>query len=522
MEFIKAKNRELFCGDKPILLRGFGFGGWLLPEGYMWKLGAKCNRPRQIEKLIAALAGETYAASFWKRYYDLYVTEDDVRLIAERGYNSIRIPINARHLYRESGGDIVLRDEAIALIDRLIAWCRSFGIYAVLDMHGAPGGQTGQNIDDSERDQPELFIEPKNEAALIRLWQLLAERYRDESAVAGYDLLNEPLPEFFNQYYPQLLPLYEKLIAAIRKVDKAHTIIVEGFHWDTDFSVFDPWFKGLPDANILLQFHKYWSCPDTESIQKYLDYREHLNLPLWMGEGGENNIEWYIAAFSLYERHNISWNFWTYRKMATLNSPHNVVMPKNWNRIQEYIEGREAPSQDEAITIFDEYLHNIEHSEVVEPVFRALNREPPIRIPAEFYDDYAAETGRVSGAEFRMGDRVSILFADGRQGLPDYHAGGGDPQPEKENMVVLLCRDEWLEYSFNLPKAEVLEAALNPGGPGDWEILCGGQSARFHTEGKEQSAPLKFHLEAGEHRIRVICRSDSAVVDDILLGNLSR
>ena len=40
---------------KPILLRGFGLGGWLLPEGYMWKVHEACDRPRRMEKLILDL-----------------------------------------------------------------------------------------------------------------------------------------------------------------------------------------------------------------------------------------------------------------------------------------------------------------------------------------------------------------------------------------------------------------------------------------------------------------------------------
>ena len=38
--------------------------------------------------------------------------------------------------------------------------CRRHRIYVFIDMHAAPGGQTGQNIDDNASDYPELFTEP--------------------------------------------------------------------------------------------------------------------------------------------------------------------------------------------------------------------------------------------------------------------------------------------------------------------------------------------------------------------------
>ena len=184
MEKLYVENGRLMAGGAPLLLRGFGLGGWLLPEGYMWKFYTKCDRPRRIEALIEELCGAEYAASFWERYYDSYITEADIRLAAENGFNSVRLPFNARHL---------MEPGYLRRIDDCVRWCGRHGIYAILDMHAAPGGQTGQNIDDSERDLPELFMRPEHQDELCALWEMLAARYSGEAAVAGFDLLNEPL-----------------------------------------------------------------------------------------------------------------------------------------------------------------------------------------------------------------------------------------------------------------------------------------------------------------------------------------
>jgi hypothetical protein len=118
-----------------------------------------------------------------------------------------------------------------------------------------------------------------------------------------------------------------------------------------------------------------------------------------------------------------------------------------------------------------------------------------------------------------MNDLVSILFADGHQGAPDYRLGSGGPsQPDRENMVVFLHQDEWLEYNVNLPQAGTFGAGLKLDGPGDWELSCSGQQVRFHAEGGEHPNILKLYLEPGKYRLRVICRSKSAKVDEILLG----
>ena len=95
MERLYVEKGRLAAGGVPVLLRGFGLGGWLLPEGYMWRFYTKCDRPRRIEALIEKLCGAEYAASFWERYYGSYITEADIRLAAQNGFNSVRLPFNA-------------------------------------------------------------------------------------------------------------------------------------------------------------------------------------------------------------------------------------------------------------------------------------------------------------------------------------------------------------------------------------------------------------------------------------------
>lgn len=230
MERLYVEKGRLTAGGVPVLLRGFGLGGWLLPEGYMWRFYTKCDRPRRIEALIEKLCGAEYAASFWERYYGSYITEADIRLAAQNGFNSVRLPFNARHL-REPG--------YLRCIDDCVRWCGKHGVYAILDMHAAPGGQTGQNIDDSERDLPELFMRPEHRDELCALWALLAARYRGEAAVAGFDLLNEPLIRKDAEHNGRLVPLYLRITEAVRRADPERIVIWEGAHWATDFSVFD-------------------------------------------------------------------------------------------------------------------------------------------------------------------------------------------------------------------------------------------------------------------------------------------
>ena len=121
-----------------------------------------------------------------------------------------------------------------------------------------------------------------------------------EPAVAGYDLLNEPLPDWFSIYNHMVVPLYRKIIDEIRRVDNQHLIILEGIHWATNWDIFNEFEDKPIDDNIMLQFHKYWSSPDEESLEQYINLGKKLNLPIFMGEGGENNLDWYTGLFPMY------------------------------------------------------------------------------------------------------------------------------------------------------------------------------------------------------------------------------
>ena len=346
--FVRAQAGQLVDDrGEPLVLRGVGLGNWLLPEGYMWKFGDEIASPRQIEARVESLVGAERAAEFWRRFRGGFITEADIDAIADLGFDHVRLPMNARHLWTAAGD---FNAAEIALVDACIDWCEARGMRVLLDLHGAAGGQTGTNIDDSPDGRPDLFVDPEHQRATVDLWRALAARYRQRTAVLGYDLLNEPLPNEWQHTFPdQLVALYKRITAAIRDVDPDHLIMYEGTHWATNWDIFtEVW-----DANSALQFHRYWCPPDESSIAPYLEARERLGLPIFMGEGGENTADWIYAATRLYERHGIGWNFWPWKKLATATSPLSMPMPANWHLISN---PDERPAPDVAWGVLEAYL----------------------------------------------------------------------------------------------------------------------------------------------------------------------
>ena len=124
--FVHTKGYDMVDGHgNKVLLRGVGLGNWLLPEGYMWKFGKEGDRPRKIEKIVSDLIGEQKAQQFWKQFRDNYITETDIKRIAEIGFNSVRPALNAR-LFLTEGESAQYIEESFRLIDNLVAWCKKY------------------------------------------------------------------------------------------------------------------------------------------------------------------------------------------------------------------------------------------------------------------------------------------------------------------------------------------------------------------------------------------------------------
>jgi endoglucanase len=327
--FVTVRGKQFVAPDgRTLFLKGINLGNWLLPEGYMFKFKT-ASSPRLIERVVNQLVGEDEARRFWRAYRDRYITLEDIRFIKRAGFNSVRVPFNYR-LFVTEGDAPKLEGVGYELLDRVVGWCRQEGLYVILDMHGAPGGQTGDNIDDSFG-YPFLFESAESQELAAGIWQKLAARYSREPIVVGYDLLNEPIAHYFDADYfnPKLEPLYRRLVASIRRVDRNHVIFLGGAQWDTNFKVFGPPF----DPKLAYTFHKYWMDVKQEAVQEYVDFSNKYDVPLLMGESGENTDEWIAAFRGLLEKNGISWCFWPYKKVDATSSPVSINKPADWDSI---------------------------------------------------------------------------------------------------------------------------------------------------------------------------------------------
>ncbi|GAB4129625.1 MAG: hypothetical protein Fur0015_03540 [Ignavibacteriales bacterium] len=333
--FLKTSGKKIIdeTGSE-FILRGIGLGGWLLQEGYMFKTSGFANSEHEFRNKIKLLVGEEKTNQIYKVYHDSHMREIDVEQLAAWGFNSIRLPMHYNKL-TNLNNDGTYFEEGFARIDSLLHWCEKNKIYLILDLHAAPGGQNAEGISDYDPSIPLLWNSEQNKQVTINLWKKLAERYANKKWIGGYDLLNEPNWDLGSNNAP-LLQLYKDITSAIRTVDNNHIIFIEGNNYANNFTgLTPPW-----DNNMVYSFHKYWNNTDQSSISWVLSIRENFNVPLWLGETGENSNEWLKETIGLMEANKIGWATWPLKKIDDIAGPISIPLTPQYQVLLNYWNGQ--------------------------------------------------------------------------------------------------------------------------------------------------------------------------------------
>ncbi len=358
--FVQARKARVVDGQgQELLLRGMGLGGWMLQEGYMLGI-QKDGTQHAIRARITDLIGQEDCDRFYQLWRRNHMTRADVEILAHSGFNSIRLPMhyNLFTLPIEKEpvvGKNTWLNDGFRLTDELLAWCKANRMYLILDLHAAPGGQgKDANISDYDSAKPSLWESSANQQKTVALWRKLAERYASEPWIGGYDLLNEPNWTFEGKdkngkedtSNQPIWDLYQAITKAIREVDKNHLIIIEGNGWGNNYNGFPgPW-----DRNLMLSFHKYWNPNTPESIARFLALRDKYDLPLWLGESGENSNEWFRECVALVEQHHIGWAWWPHKKVNSGSCSLTVKRPDEFKEVVDYWNNKGVrPSREVAV-----------------------------------------------------------------------------------------------------------------------------------------------------------------------------
>jgi len=341
--FLQVNGSKFLDGEgQPLTLTGVNLGGVLLMENSITGFaGVESTMRRGV---LNALGRDRYDR-FFSRLIHAMFSAADAKFLRSVGFNCVRIPLNYRHLESDDEPYVLLPD-AFDHIDRIVNICRGNGLYSIIDLHALPGAQNQHWHSDNPTHVAQLWEQSQFQERSIWLWAQIADHFKSSSAVAGYNLINEPA----DPTRQRVGALYKRMVAAIRERDPDHVLFLDGNTYATEFDVFDGSF-----SNTVYTVHDYVEAGfkpagvypghfdgdlvDKMSIErnflKRTDYPRQTGTPIFVGEfgpvrTGQADVDAGRAhllrdQLEIYREHDASWAFWTYKAVRGqgLVGPHD-------------------------------------------------------------------------------------------------------------------------------------------------------------------------------------------------------
>jgi endoglucanase len=316
-----------------VRLTGMGLGGWLNMENFITGYPGTESQQRRI--LLSALGQEGYER-FFERFLEGFFTDADAEFIASLGMNSVRIPLNYRH-FEDDERPFEVKEDGLSRLSRVIDTCARHGIYAILDLHALPGSQNSHWHSDNPTHWASFWKHRHFQDRVVHLWEVLADRFKGNEWVGGFNPINEPA----DVSGKVIGPFYRRLEAAIRAIDDSHILFLDGNRYSTQFDQL-----GDPLPNTVYTAHDYALPGFVDggpypgvSRGQYVDrayiertflertsYMRSTGTPIWVGEFGpvytgdpskdDQRLQLLEDQLALYREHDASWALWTYKDIG--------------------------------------------------------------------------------------------------------------------------------------------------------------------------------------------------------------
>lgn len=246
--------------------RGVNLGGWFIPE--VWMLGSFFAGTGQGwgSSLCAMM---NYSVSVtearMQAHLKTWITEQDFQEIRAIGFNSVRLPVGYWNLIPDPYGRYAPRNLTLSLqyIDWAFDAASRHGLSVLLDLHGMPGSQNGQDHSGCSYSivgQPQ-WTEPRNVDLSLRAVEAMAARYGSRPNLMGFELMNEPSQRMSQTNHSIMRRYYEDAYRIIRRHSQSAFVVFNELYEDC-YDVWDDVLREPEYYNVMADFHLYdWQGP---------------------------------------------------------------------------------------------------------------------------------------------------------------------------------------------------------------------------------------------------------------------
>jgi len=231
------------------------------------------------------------------------------------GLNTIRLAFYNQYFNSRAAEPLAFRD-VCAFIDPVVAAAKRHGLYVILDDHA----YFKDEIDEATArgEQKSAGWTAARFGEWVRCWGRVAERYKSEPYILGYELCNEPVcaPEVARKWY-------KRAIDEVRRHDTRHIVIVGSHHWSHSRALAATW-EGVADkvdapyGNVAFSFHDYpLDDPPAKVARTLAAFQDRYGVPVLCTEFGSGGVperihrETQSGMLALFAKEGIGWMLWT-------------------------------------------------------------------------------------------------------------------------------------------------------------------------------------------------------------------
>jgi endoglucanase len=299
-----------------------------------------------------------------------------------------------------------------------------------------------------------------------------------------------------------------------------------------------PW-----DDNMVYSFHKYWSTVNDDDLDWVLPMRDQYNVPLWMGESGENSNTWYTRFISLLEKNDVGWAWWTIKKVGDIDSPFSVKLNPGYQKILDYWKGEgEKPTEEETFNAMMKLAENLlienclYRKDIPDAMFRQTTTDEVIP-----YSKKQSIPGRIDLSDYDLGKNNFAYYdtdvSDNRDNgeFRAWNSGwryrndgvdieeNNDLQYSNGKHIGFTHKGEWISYSVKVFQTGAYKAIARIASEetgGEFHLSLNGEDITATqsitgtggwTAFKNHSAINDIVLEEGEHILKLHFDNDTPI-----------
>jgi endoglucanase len=326
LSMLHTNGRSIVNANGTVVqLKGVNLGGFMVMEP--WMCPADSGGLPDTYSIIAELDsrfGVAEEQTLIRDYQQAWITSTDFANIKNAGFNAVRVPVWWGNFYPIANvSNSSWRSDAFTELDSVVNAAAAQGLYVIIDMHGVVGGQSTSD-DTGQQNQNQYWTNNNDQGNTAYMWWEIANHYKGNSTVAGYDLINEPTGAPSNA---AVISAFASLYNSVRSADPSHIVIIEGTWGNWDWNMLpSPSSEGW--TNVVYEMHEYqWNGSESQveqgSVNQVSDFNNHASydVPGYVGEWNDfqyGSSAWQYSV-NTYNSGGESWTFWAYKATSGLN-----------------------------------------------------------------------------------------------------------------------------------------------------------------------------------------------------------